>query len=181
MTTIILKFRSCDHRNAVKRFELTTWLNCIFMSTLRKMNVVLCENIVVLYWMSVICVMVVLEPFNRQWNAPPPCFKNPISERVFFSMRDDSLHTVHSGAIDSKGHRGVLLGKRWFLSLPCEQSHPSGCHFRASWNNLQFIAAVVALNWSWAHFANASATSLVNSTERSLLWEKKKKKSFLSN
>ncbi len=112
---------------------------------------------------------------------PPPCFKNPISERVFFSMRDDSLHTVHSGAIDSKGHQGVLLGKRWFLSLPCEQSHPSGCHFRASWNNLQFIAAVVALNWSWAHFANASATSLVNSTERSLLWGKKKIVSWAIN
>lgn len=57
---------------------------------------------------------------------------------------------VHSGAVDSKGHQGVLLGKRWFLSLPREQSNSSGCHFRASWNNLQFIAAVViALNWSW--------------------------------
>lgn len=49
MTTIILKFRSCDHMNAVNGIHLTTWLNCILMSTLRKMNVVLYENIVALY------------------------------------------------------------------------------------------------------------------------------------
>lgn len=72
VTTILLKFWSCDHRNAVNGFHLTTWLNCILMFTLRKINVVLSENIVALYWMSVIFVMVVLEPFNLQWNAPPP-------------------------------------------------------------------------------------------------------------
>lgn len=151
MTTIILKFRSCDHMNAVNGIGwIAYW--CPHWGK--------CENIVALYWMSVICVMVVLEPFNSQWNVFPTSFKkkkNPISERAFSAcvMIHCTFCAVHSGAVDSKGHQGVLLGKRWFLSLPREQSNSSGCHFRASWNNLQFIAAVViALNWSWAHFAH---------------------------
>lgn len=126
------------------------------MSILRKLNVVLCENIVVLFWMSVICVMVVLEPFNSQWNVFPLPLKKkkkiPFLKERFSAcvMIHCTFCAVHSGAVDSKGHQGVLLGKRWFLSLPREQSNSSGCHFRASWNNLQFIAAVViALNWSW--------------------------------